>query len=124
MPEQARAGELILEKEVSDSFCQTGLEQLLHDKGAKTIALVGCMTPYCIDTTARSAVFRQFNVHLLGDCHTGPSVGDLGSAEVVCYHNQILNHLGSDDAVIVVKGSDQVEFCWGTALVASKRPVS
>lgn len=111
VPELApRSGELVLEKEASDSFYQTGLEQLLRDKGAKTIALVGCMTPYCIDTTARSAVFRQFNVHLLGDCHTGPSVGNLGSGEVVRYHNQILNHLRSDDAFIVVKDSDQVEF--------------
>ena len=37
-------------------------------------------------------------------------VGDLSSAEVVRYHNAVLEDLGSDDAVIVVKDSDQVEF--------------
>ena len=111
VPELApRSGELILEKEASDSFYQTGLEQALRDGDAKTIALAGCMTPFCIDTTARSAVFRRFNVHLLGDCHTGPGVGGLSSAEVVRYHNAVLDDLGSDDAVIVVNDSDQVDY--------------
>lgn len=51
-----------------NAFSNTVLEETLKMANITDIVLVGTVTSICIDSTARSAVERGFNVTILSDC--------------------------------------------------------
>ncbi len=54
----------VVEKSQYDAFYQTGLEDLLKTKGVSQVVVTGLMTHLCVETTARSAFVRGFEVIL------------------------------------------------------------
>ena len=60
--------ELVIEKPRYDGFYATGLEDELRCRGVDTVAIGGVTTNCCVDTTARSAFIRGFEVIVLADC--------------------------------------------------------
>lgn len=57
----------ITKKRVS-AFYQTGLSELLSEKGITHISLAGCATDLAVNHTARDAHDRDFMVNILSDC--------------------------------------------------------
>jgi nicotinamidase-related amidase len=55
---------IILKKPQFDAFHETELEQLLHEKEVKQIIITGVMTNLCVESTARSAFIKGFDVVL------------------------------------------------------------
>lgn len=51
-----------------NAFTNTGLESLLKENGITHVVLAGTVTSLCIDSSARSAVDRGFQVTILSDC--------------------------------------------------------
>lgn len=56
------SGSEIIRKAQYDAFHNTGLEDLLHEKGVSQTVVCGVMTHLCCETTARSAFTRGFEV--------------------------------------------------------------
>ena len=54
-----------------NAFSNTELEQHLQDKGITDVVFAGVVTSVCIDSTARSAADKGFNVTVLSDCTAG-----------------------------------------------------
>jgi bifunctional isochorismate lyase/aryl carrier protein len=52
----------VLEKSQYDAFHETGLEELLRDRGVTRVVVTGVATHLCCETTARSAFVRGFEV--------------------------------------------------------------
>lgn len=61
------AGELVIDKNTSSVFNSTGLEWLLRNMEIETLVLVGMATDMCVETTARDAADRGFNVIVVED---------------------------------------------------------
>ena len=61
-------GELVVRKPRYDAFLRTTLEDDLRARGTTTVVVAGVITNCCVDTTARSAFMRGFDVLVLGDC--------------------------------------------------------
>ena len=61
-------GELVVRKPRYDAFLRTSLEDDLRTRGIDTLAIAGVITNCCVDTTARSAFMRGFDVLVLEDC--------------------------------------------------------
>ena len=62
------AGELVLDKNTSSAFNSTGIEWLLRNIGRRRrSSLVGMATDMCVETTARDAADRGFNVIVVED---------------------------------------------------------
>ncbi len=61
------AGELVIDKNTSSAFSSTGIEWLLRNMDVETLVLVGMATDMCVETTARDAADRGFNVILVED---------------------------------------------------------
>jgi len=61
-------GEEVLVKDVYDAFCGTGLEAALERAGAGSLALSGVCAHLCVESTARSAFCRGYQVVLPADC--------------------------------------------------------
>lgn len=60
--------ELVVEKPRYDAFHRTDLEDELRERGISTVVVTGVITNCCVDTTARSAFMRGFDVLVLEDC--------------------------------------------------------
>ena len=60
------AGEVI-EKTQYDAFLYTDLEEVLRASGIKSLVLTGVMTHLCVETTARAAFTRGFEVFVPAD---------------------------------------------------------
>jgi nicotinamidase-related amidase len=60
-------GELVLDKNTSSAFNSTGVEWLLRNMGVDALVVAGMATDMCVETTARDAADRGFDVILVED---------------------------------------------------------
>lgn len=100
-------GELVIHKTTCDSFLDTGLKQALLEGGIRHVIIGGCMTPFCIDTSVRSAIAHGFDVTLIGDGHTTCDMGGLTFEQIIDHHNTVLGWFGTaQNKVLVKKAAD------------------
>lgn len=67
---------LFVDKPRMDAFYNTSLEVLLRGLDVNRLAISGVVTNACVETTARSAAMRDFDVTVLSDCCTTFSAAD------------------------------------------------
>lgn len=60
-------GELVIDKNASSPFNGTGIDQLLRNLGLETLVIAGMATDMCVETTARDAADRGYNVIVVED---------------------------------------------------------
>ena len=60
-------GELVIDKNTSSAFNSTGIEWLLRNMEVETLVIAGMATDMCVETTARDAADRGFNVIVVED---------------------------------------------------------
>ncbi|MCM1941996.1 cysteine hydrolase [Streptomyces sp. G3] len=70
-PELApREGEPVVDKTTPDSFLGTGLDETLRTLGVTEVIVTGFATEVCVDTTARQALSRGYDLVVVADGHT------------------------------------------------------
>jgi len=62
-----QADELVIDKNASSAFNGTGIDQLLRNLGLETLVVTGMATDMCVETTARDAADRGYNVIVVED---------------------------------------------------------
>lgn len=67
---EADAGTAVIDKTRMDAFYQTNLEAVLRELSVTRLLIGGVITNACVETTARSAAMRDFDVTVLSDCCT------------------------------------------------------
>lgn len=82
---EPQAGEPVVTKHRHSAFFGTGLDIILGRLGIKTVVLTGVSTPYCVESTARDAFARDYQVVTVDDCT---------ASKVVAEHEQALARLG------------------------------
>ncbi|MFE2436561.1 cysteine hydrolase family protein [Streptomyces sp. NPDC059409] len=71
VPELApREGEPVVDKATPDSFLGTGLDETLRALGVTEVIVTGFATEVCVDTTARQALSRGYDLVVVADGHT------------------------------------------------------
>jgi nicotinamidase-related amidase len=93
-------GEPVLRKTTYDAFLGTGLEELLRGRGVSQVVVTGALTHMCVETTARAAFCRGFEVYVPVDAAASSSedrhVGSL---------------LAMADAVAIPMAAEEVAGC-------------
>lgn len=59
--------ELVIDKNTASAFNSTGIEWMLRNMGITTLVIAGMATDMCVETTARDAADRGFDVILVED---------------------------------------------------------
>ena len=72
-PLAPRPGEVIINKTTYGSFASTGLDGLLRNLGIETLIIGGIITNRCVETTAREAADRGYQVILIDDASAAHS---------------------------------------------------
>lgn len=96
-----RDGEEIVSKFRYDAFLGTNLEYLLRARGTRTVICTGTTTNVCVESTARAAHMRDFNVVLVADCCASREA-ELHDATL----ENIRRHFGT------VVTAAEIEACW------------
>jgi nicotinamidase-related amidase len=65
-----RPADLVIRKSTCDAFYGTSLEAELRSRGITTLLLMGYATDFCVDTTLRNAVSKDFGIVVVADAHT------------------------------------------------------
>ena len=102
--------DLIIRKSASDSFFETTLQRELEARGVKHLIVTGCMTEYCVDTTARRAISMGYDVTLVSDVHTTIDNKVLTAAQIIAHHNALLDGFDAGSHAVTVKSADEVTF--------------
>jgi len=100
---QPLPGEQLIQKQVPDAFCSTGLERLLREAGIAQLIIVGVATHNSVESTARTAGNLGFEAWVVEDaCFTFDKADFFGnprSAEEV--HGMSLGNLHGEYATVV-----------------------
>jgi ureidoacrylate peracid hydrolase len=62
-----RKGDTIIDKYRYDAFFKTNLDEVLKSDGIENVIITGTITQVCCESTARSAMFHDYNVIFCSD---------------------------------------------------------
>jgi nicotinamidase-related amidase len=100
---QPQAGEQLIQKQVPDAFCATGLEQRLREAGIDQVIIVGVATHNSVESTARTAGNLGFEAWVAEDaCFTFDKADYFGNAHCAEeVHAMSLGNLHGEYATVV-----------------------
>jgi biuret amidohydrolase len=83
-----RPDDIVVVKRRYSAFLGTDLEAILHTSRTRAVVIVGLMTSFCCETTARDAHGRDYEVLFVSDANEGPDLEDQEGNPVS--HQQVL----------------------------------
>lgn len=103
---KVRPGELVIRKTTCDAFYGTALESELRARGVTTLLLTGFATDFCVDSTLRSAVSKDFAVIIVADAHTTADNPVLETESVRQHHNWAWANLITRKGVTILNAGE------------------
>ncbi|NED01412.1 cysteine hydrolase [Streptomyces sp. SID6648] len=113
------AGDTVVPKAAPDSFLGTELDTVLRARGVTEVVVTGFATEICVESTARQALSRGYDVVLVADGHTTSvrpaASGRYAAPEAsVAHHNEIYRNLRFPGRRVRVLPAAEVDFGRGT----------
>jgi nicotinamidase-related amidase len=100
--------EPVIHKRACDAFFETPLDAKLAAAGITRLVICGCMTQYCVDTTARRAVSLGYDVVLAADGHMTADTDTLRFQQVIAHHNALLDGFDAGEHEVHVCPSSEI----------------
>ena len=71
----------------------------------------GCATDFCVDSTIRSALSKDFNITVIADTHTTADKPYLNAQKIIQHHNFVWqNMIPTKGKIQVISFSDFISF--------------
>lgn len=88
LPElQCLPGDVKVSKTANDCFYGSRLDTVLKENNIASLFFAGCATDFCVDTTVKAALARDYETTVIEDAHTTAD-RSLGKAEtIISYYN-------------------------------------
>jgi len=97
----------VVSKSANDAFYNTQLEDTLSKHNISELFITGCATDFCVDSTVKSAITKDYHVIVVGDAHTTADRPHLSASKVIEYYNWIWDEMTPINFKIkVVKTND------------------
>ena len=81
------SGDCRIGKKTCDAFFETSLERELGSRHVDQLVIAGYATEFCIDSTVRAALSRNFKVVVVSDAHTTNNSPVLNARLIRDFHN-------------------------------------
>jgi nicotinamidase-related amidase len=102
---EPRPGELIVNKTTYGTFNSTGLDHALRSLGITSLVVGGVVTNVCVETTARDAADRGYEVVLLDDGCAAFSP-EIHEASLLSFQGPFGRVRTTDEVLALLKGGD------------------
>lgn len=90
LPELIRLpSDILVNKTANDSFYNSALNEILLENKVSEIFVAGCATDFCIDTTIKSALSKNFKVNVIEDGHTTASRPFVDAQTLINHYNWV-----------------------------------
>lgn len=99
-------------KTACDSFYQTPLDTVIAQLGATHLAICGCATDYCVDTTIKIAASKGYALTIASDAHTTADRQYVTAQQLIAQHNEVWAELSIPGNRITVKTTQQILADW------------
>jgi nicotinamidase-related amidase len=99
---QGGLGDLFIRKSTADAFYGTSLEQELRSRGVQSLILAGYATEFCVDSTLRNAVSKDFEVFVVSDAHTTNDAPAFKASSIRQYFNWVWGETSSTPGIHVL----------------------
>ena len=103
-----RASDAVVHKQACDAFYETDLAAVLERSGARQLVVTGCATDFCVDTTVRAALSRDYDVTVVADGHTTADRPHVTAVALIRHHNWLWADLIHPRRRIEVRPTDAV----------------
>nr|WP_294859628.1 cysteine hydrolase family protein [uncultured Fluviicola sp.] len=88
LPELKRLPEdLFVSKTANDSFYNSELNSVLVENDITELFITGCATDFCVDSTVKSALTKDFKVTIISDGHTTASRPFIDAETTINHYN-------------------------------------
>jgi nicotinamidase-related amidase len=101
-------GDCIVRKKTCDAFFETSLETELGARHVDTLVVAGYATEFCIDSTVRAALSRNFRVVAVSDAHTTNNSPVLNARLIRDFHNWAWANCSAARPVKVIPAKDLI----------------
>jgi nicotinamidase-related amidase len=85
--------DLIVCKSACDSFYASELTSVLEQRGVRRLLVTGCATDFCVDTTVRAAMSRDYEIVVVSDGHTTADRPHVSAVSLIRHHNWLWQDL-------------------------------
>ena len=102
---EPRAGELVVNKTTYGTFSSTGLDHALRSLGISALIVGGVVTNVCVETTAREAADRGYDIVLLDDGCAAFSP-EIHEATLLSFQGPFGRVRTTDEVLALLKGGE------------------
>ena len=102
-------GEIVITKKTGDAFYGTNLESTLRSRGVESLVLMGFATEFCVDSTLRNAISKNFEVFVISNAHTTNDAPALQAPLIRDYFNWVWSDSSSPRGIHLLK-AEEVRF--------------
>lgn len=81
--------DLLISKTANDSFYKTKLQEQLDHLDIDELIITGIFTDFCIDTTIKSAIAKDYHVTVISNAHTTDDKSHLTAKQIVDHYNWV-----------------------------------
>lgn len=108
IPELVRLpNDIAVSKTANDSFYKSSLQSILSKNNISELFITGCATDFCVDTTLKSALSRDYKVTVIEDGHTTASRPYIDAQTVINHYNWLWSDMSpTKHKLAVVKTID------------------
>jgi nicotinamidase-related amidase len=85
--------DVIVCKSACDAFYSTDLAVVLDSRKVTRLIVTGCATDFCVDTTVRAAISREYQVVVAADGHTTADRPHIDAAVLIQHQNWLWRNL-------------------------------
>ncbi len=99
--------DLVVQKEGTDAFLESMLDDMLRLNGIEKLVVGGCKTEFSIDSTCRKATSFGYQAVLLSDAHSTSDNPVLTADQIIAHHNHHLSRINNLGMRISVQKTEQ-----------------
>ena len=85
--------DLCVEKTINDSFYRSDLARILEEMAMNDLYITGCATDFCVDSTIKSALSKDYNITVVKDGHTTADRPHATAKTVIDQHNWVWSEM-------------------------------
>ncbi|MES2780856.1 MAG: isochorismatase family protein [Bacteroidota bacterium] len=100
--------DVVISKIANDAFYQTDLQSTLTNLAITELYVTGCATDFCVDTTIKSALSKDYHITVVADGHTTADRPHVDAPTVIAYYNWLWADMSPTLSKIQVMGTDDL----------------
>lgn len=85
--------DILINKTANDCFYKSELKMQLQKLNINEVLFTGCATDFCVDSTIRSAITKEYDITVVKDGHTTADRPYLKAENVIAHHNWIWENM-------------------------------